>query len=112
MKSQEKKYNICPICKKKFRARGRRKYCNQECAKKANAKNALKRAQRIQAEHSVKEYTIKQMKKENSVLRAFEPTINEIAAEAKRHGMSYGYFVGLMWLKKTREQEVHIYSWM
>ena len=28
MKSQEKKYNICPICKKKFRARGRRKYCN------------------------------------------------------------------------------------
>ena len=56
----------------------------------------MKRAQRIQAEHSVKEYTIKQMRKENSVPRAFEPTINEIAAEAKRHGMSYGYFVGLM----------------
>ena len=103
MKSKEKKYNICPICKKKFRARGRRKYCNQECAKKANAKNALKRAQRIQAEHSVKEYTIKQMKKENSVLRAFEPTINEIAAEAKRHGMSYGYFVGMMWIEKIKQ---------
>lgn len=103
MKSQEKKYNICPICKKKFRARGRRKYCNQECAKKANAKNALKRAQRIQAEHSVKEYTIKQMKKENSVPRAFELTINEIAAEAKRHCVSYGYFVGMMWIEKIKQ---------
>ena len=66
----------------------------------------MKRAQRIQAEHSVKEYTIKQMKKENSVPRAFEPTIDEIAAEAKRHGMSYGYFVGLMWLKKIRKVDV------
>lgn len=41
-----------------------------------------------------------------------ECSISEVAAEAKRHGMSYGYFVGLMWLKKTREPEVYRYRWM
>ena len=78
------KMKICPVCGKQFKPWKRKVYCDKNCA-------TIARLQRNKKKQEVKQIP---------------------AAEAKRHGMSYGYFVGLMWLKKTREPEVYRYRWM
>lgn len=72
---------------------GMKVYCDKSCA-------TIARLQRNKKKKEVKQ------------IQKAECSISDVAAEAKRHGMSYGYFVGLMWLKKTREPEVYRYRWM
>lgn len=87
------KMKICPVCGKRFEPCGRKTYCDKKCTRIARLQRNKK-------------------KKEVKQIQKAECSISEVAAEAKRHGMSYGYFVGLMWLKKTREPEVYRYRWM
>lgn len=87
------KMKICPVCGKQFKPWKRQVYCDKNCA-------TIARLQRNKKKREVKQ------------IQKAECSISEVAAEAKRHGMSYGYFVGLMWLKKTREPEVYRYRWM
>lgn len=87
------KMKICPVCGKQFKPWKRQVYCDKNCA-------TIARLQRNKKKQEVKQ------------IQKAECSISEVAAEAKRHGMSYGYFVGLMWLKKTREPEVYRYRWM
>lgn len=87
------KMKICPVCGKQFKPWKRKVYCDKNCA-------TIARLQRNKKKQKVKQ------------IPKAECSISEVAAEAKRHGMSYGYFVGLMWLKKTREPEVYRYRWM
>ena len=87
------KMKICPVCGKRFEPCGRKMYCDKKCTRIA------------QLQRNKKKQEVKQIQKAKC-------SISEVAAEAKRHGMSYGYFVGFMWLKKTREPEVYRYRWM
>lgn len=79
---KEEKLKVCPICNKKFKTIGRRKYCSKPCSKIANAKRTLERTRRIRTDSN---------------------EISKVAAEARMHGMSYGYFVGMMWIEKIKQ---------
>ena len=81
------KMKICPVCGKQFKPWKRKVYCDKNCA-------TIARLQR-----NKKKQEVKQIPKAKC-------SISEVAAEAKRHGMSYGYFVGLMWLKKIGKVDV------
>lgn len=81
------KMKICPVCGKQFKPWKRKVYCDKNCA-------TIARLQRNKKKQEVKQ------------IPKAECSISEVAAEAKRHGMSYGYFVGLMWLKKIRKVDV------
>ena len=81
------KMKICPVCGKQFKPWKRKVYCDKNCA-------TIARLQRNKKKQEVKQ------------IQKAECSISEVAAEAKRHGMSYGYFVGLMWLKKIRKVDV------
>ena len=71
------KMKICPVCGKQFKPWKRKVYCDKNCATIARLRRNKKKQE------------VKQIQKA-------ECSISEVAAEAKRHGMSYGYFVGLM----------------
>ena len=81
------KMKICPVCGKQFKPWKRKVYCDKNCA-------TIARLQRNKKKQEVKQ------------IQKAECSISEVAAEAKRHGMSYGYFVGLIWLKKIRKVDV------
>jgi hypothetical protein len=81
------KMKICPVCGKQFKPWKRQVYCDKNCA-------TIARLQRNKKKQEVKQ------------IQKAECSISEVAAEAKRHGMSYGYFVGLMWLKKIGKVDV------
>lgn len=81
------KMKICPVCGKQFKPWKRKVYCDKNCA-------TIARLQRNKKKQEVKQ------------IQKAECSISEVAAEAKRHGMSYGHFVGLMWLKKIRKVDV------
>ena len=81
------KMKICPVCGKQFKPWKRKVYCDKNCA-------TIARLQRNKKKQEVKQ------------IQKAECSISEVAAEAKRHGMSYGYFVGLMWLKKIGKVDV------
>lgn len=81
------KMKICPVCGKQFKPWKRQVYCDKNCA-------TIVRLQRNKKKQEVKQ------------IQKAECSISEVAAEAKRHGMSYGYFVGLMWLKKIGKVDV------
>lgn len=89
------KMKICPVCGKQFKPWKRQVYCDKNCA-------TITRLQR-----NKKKQEVKQIPKAKA-----KCSISEVAAEAKRYGMSYGYFVGLMCLKKIREPEACRYRWM
>lgn len=81
------KMKICPVCGKQFKPWKRKVYCDKNCA-------TIARLQRNKKKQEVKQ------------IPKAECSISDVAAEAKRHGMSYGYFVGLMWLKKIGKVDV------
>lgn len=71
------KMKICPVCGKQFKPWKRKVYCDKNCA-------TIARLQRNKKKQEVKQ------------IQKAKCSISEVAAEAKRHGMSYGYFVGLI----------------
>lgn len=77
------KMKICPVCGKQFKPWKRKVYCDKNCA-------TIARLQRNKKKQEVKQ------------IPKAECSISEVAAEAKRHGMSYGYFVGFMRCEKIR----------
>ncbi|RGH37355.1 hypothetical protein DW901_13605 [Firmicutes bacterium AM41-5BH] len=81
------KMKICPVCGKQFKPWKRQVYCDKNCA-------TIARLQRNKKKREVKQ------------IQKAKCSISDVAAEAKRHGMSYGYFVGLMWLKKIGKVDV------
>lgn len=78
------KMKICPVCGKQFKPWKRQVYCDKNCA-------TIARLQRNKKKREVKQ------------IQKAECSISEVAAEAKRHGMSYGYFVGMMWIEKIKQ---------
>ena len=78
------KMKICPVCGKQFKPWKRKVYCDKNCA-------TIARLQRNKKKREVKQ------------IQKAECSISEVAAEAKRHGMSYGYFVGMMWIEKIKQ---------
>lgn len=78
------KMKICPVCGKQFKPWKRKVYCDKNCA-------TIARLQRNKKKQEVKQ------------IQKAECSISEVAAEAKRHGMSYGYFVGMMWIEKIKQ---------
>lgn len=80
------KMKICPVCGKQFKPWKRQVYCDKNCA-------TIARLQRNKKKREVKQITKAKA----------ECSISEVAAEAKRHGMSYGYFVGMMWIEKIKQ---------
>ena len=78
------KMKICPVCGKRFKPWKRKVYCDKNCA-------TIARLQRNKKKKEVKQ------------IQKAECSISEVAAEAKRHGMSYGYFVGMMWIEKIKQ---------
>ena len=78
------KMKICPVCGKQFKPWKRKVYCDKNCA-------TIARLQRNKKKQEVKQ------------IQKAECSISDVAAEAKRHGMSYGYFVGMMLIEKIKQ---------
>ena len=78
------KMKICPVCGKQFKPWKRKVYCDMNCA-------TIARLQRNKKKKEVKQ------------IQKAECSISEVAAEAKRHGMSYGYFVGMIRIEKIKQ---------
>lgn len=85
----ERRYKIvCLTCKKEgYAYHYNARYCSNECRMEAQKKHNL--------EYLIRKKQFVKSKKENGKVEITEKkkTISEIAAEARKHGMSYGMYV-------------------
>ena len=77
------KIKECKICGNTFETSGSRITCSPECAK-ANQRNLAKESNRKRSGIPVKKF------KRNTAVK-------DMAAEARKHGMTYGQYVGMMY---------------
>ena len=82
------KIKKCKICGKTFETVGSRITCSPECAK-ANQRNLAKESNRKRSGIPVKKF------KRNTAVR-------DMAAVAKEHGMTYGEYVGTLYMQRNK----------
>lgn len=112
---QPKKTCAYSKCKKKFKARGTKKYCSERCAYLAfRARHAEKpkpckwcgsltsNKNKLCSETCEQTYTRSKEVHPKKPKTSFQ-SINEIAKLARKAGLSYGQYVGRLYCEKERK---------
>lgn len=113
----KRSWAVCSVCGKEFEIVGnRKKYCSKACCAEASRKKSCERGKAryraLTAEQKKAEWEKRKraMPKKKKAAREpkYQNEIARIAAEAKRHGMSYGYFVGMIWIEKIKQVQYEV----
>lgn len=92
---------VCEICGKLFNRRtGNQKYCCTECGKEANRRNVMRLGRKYRSKK------IEQGRRTKKKVKESQKKIDELAVEARKHGMSYGQYVGLKDMVRHKFNEV------
>lgn len=93
-----KKIKKCDICSKEYLATSeRRRYCSDPCRKEANRRNIRER-NRQRAEKAKESVLIEVPEKKKK-----EMSLTEMAAAARKAGMTYGQYMAKMELQSRKE---------
>lgn len=105
---------VCSVCGKEFEIIGnRKKYCSKACCAEASRKKSCERGKARYRALTAEQKKAEWEKRKRAMLKkkkaAREPKyqneIARIAAEARKLGMSYGKYVGLLYCEERDEME-------